>query len=143
MFENLRDRAGELICAEKNPTRGHAKILQEQQNLIWPVRRYRCCFYQKDTLHPRRTSIWTVAKEKKLNQCPANPDKDHIRRELEFRPREEFSKYNYAVNLPQMANMAEGGKLHVGQLDLRTNPGLQHHARFVRWSKSFCDSPTR
>ena len=36
--------------------------------------------------------------------------------------REEFHKYNYVVNLPEMADLAEGGELHVGQLDLYTNP---------------------
>ena len=44
------------------------------------------------------------------------------RGEPEFHPREEFSKYNYAVNLPEMAEVAEGGELHVGQVDLHTNP---------------------
>ena len=42
--------------------------------------------------------------------------------EPEFHQREEFNKYNYAVSLPEMADMAEGGELHVGQVDLRTNP---------------------
>ena len=42
--------------------------------------------------------------------------------ESEFHPREEFNKYSYAVNLPKMADMAEGGELHVGQVDLHTNP---------------------
>ena len=42
--------------------------------------------------------------------------------EPEFHPREEFNKYNCAVNLPEMADMAEGGELHVGQVDLHTNP---------------------
>ena len=39
-----------------------------------------------------------------------------------FHPREEFHKYNYVVNLSEMADLAEGGELHVGQLDLHTNP---------------------
>ena len=72
-----------------------------------------------------KTSIWKVPMEKKARRCPANLEKDQNpseREEPEFHPREEFSKYNYAVNLPEMADMAEGGELHVGQVDLHTNP---------------------
>ena len=41
-----------------------------------------------------------------------------------FYPREEFHKYvmNLSMNLSKMADLAEGGELHVGQLDLHTNP---------------------
>ena len=66
-----------------------------------------------------------------------------------FYPRQKFHKYNYVVNLSKMADLAEGGELHVGQLDLHTNPngtmkeGVQPHARFVWWSKPLCDSSTR
>ena len=42
--------------------------------------------------------------------------------EPSFYSREEFHKYNYVVNLSEMADLAEGGELHVGQLDLHTNP---------------------
>ena len=36
-----------------------------------------------------------------------------------FYAREEFHTYNYVVNLSEMADLAEGGELHVG---LHTNP---------------------
>ena len=49
---------------------------------------------------------------------PQQPEKE----EPIFYPREEFHKYNYVVNLSEMADLSEGGELHVGQLDLHTNP---------------------
>ena len=97
--------------AEKNPMRGHAKIPQEQQNLIWHVERFRCCFFRKDILHP-----------KPMSSEPHEKSHQPETEEPIFYPREEFQKYNHAVNLSEMADLAEGGELHVGQLDLHTNP---------------------
>ena len=60
---------------------------------------------------------------KKWIRCPAILMTNHNNRKRRiFNPREEFHKYNYVVNLSEMADLAEGGELHVGQFDLHTNP---------------------
>ena len=113
-------------CAEKNPMRGHARISQEQRSLTWHVERYRCCFFRKDILHPMKTDMEGPDGEEDEPMSSEPQEKSHPpeMEEPEFYPREEFNKYNYAVNLPEMADMAEGGELHVGQVDLHTNPNM-------------------
>ena len=77
--------------------------------------------------------------DEELEPMSSEPhEKSHQPEEPIFYPREEFNKYNYAVNLSKMADMAEGGELHVGQLDLHTNPnatrneGVQQHNCSIR-----------
>ena len=116
MFEDLCDRAGELsICIKcgKESHDGTCKdtIPQGQRNLTRHVARSRCCLFSKDILHPMKTSTW-----KFLRRCPVNLMRNRINRKWR-------SRYS---GVPQVQlrcePLREGGELHVGQLDLHTNP---------------------
>ena len=128
MFENLCDRAGELnvcIMCGKESHEGTCRDITRATESDLDREKIQRPFLPEghpssdediDMEGPEGEEDEPMSSEPQETSHPADME------EPEFHTREEFSKYNYAVNLPQMAGLVEGGELHVGQIDLRTNP---------------------
>ena len=129
MFEDLCDRAGELnICIKRGKeshggTRKDAARATESDSARGKIK---MLFLSEGHPSPDEDIDMEVPDDNEemapMSSEPHEKPHQPATEEPIFYPREGFHKYNYAVNLSEMADLAEGGELHVGQLDLHTNP---------------------
>ena len=129
MFEDLCDRAGELsICIKcgKESHDGTCKDTARATESDSACGKIKMLFLpEKHPSSDENIDMEVPNDNEEMAPMSSEPHEKPHQPETEkpiFYPREEFHKYNYAVNLSEMADLAEGGELHVGQLDLHTNP---------------------
>ena len=128
MFEDLCDRAGELkICMKcgKESHEGTCKDTARATESDSARGKITMLFLPEG--HPSSDEDIEMEipdEDEEMAPMSSEPHEKPHQPEAEpiFYPREEFHEYNYVVNLSEMADLAEGGDLHVGQLDLHTNP---------------------
>ena len=121
LFENLCTRAGELnVCimcgkeSHEGTCRDTARATEsDRMQLLFLPEGHPSSDEDIDMEGPEGEGASSEPRER---SHPPEMEEPNVR------PREELCKYNYAVNLPQMADMGTGGQLHVGHLDLHTNP---------------------
>ena len=128
MFEDLCDRAGELKICMKCGKESHEGTRKDTARAT-----------ESDSARGKMTMLFRleghpssdediemeVPHDEEMAPMSSEPHEKPHQPEAEepiFYPKKEFHKYNYVVNLSEMADLAEGGELHVGQLDLHTNP---------------------
>ena len=106
--------------------KGHARTPQGQLSLLTRhVAKSQCCFLEGHPSSDQDIEMEAPDDDEEMDPMSSDPRDKSQQPEKEeqiFYPSKEFHKYNYVVNLSEMADLAEGGELHVGQLDLHTNP---------------------